>query len=290
MQDKPLTITVYLRKGGTGKSTLTALLGQFLAALGFRVTIIDLDRQGSQSALFDLVDETGRGGENLHLVLKRRVDILAARLPVPIPELPGHTPGELYLVPGGPQTAEAIEDIAANPVKFRMPHALDIVRGPIEQLSGHADFVIMDMGPSDQVAALAGLVATDQLIIPTTMDYLAVTSIAPVMEEVDVARDVNPGLAVLGIVPMMTRYYFGGLHKSQNVQVGEQFLSANYADLLLRDGKAMLDFPYSEEVPKAMWAGVSLLSEDVSKVVRAGVLRLLNGIAARLDVEGVHDA
>jgi len=290
MNDKPIVITVYLRKGGVGKSTLVALLGQFLAALGFRVTIIDLDRQGSQSQLFDLVDETGRGGENLHLVLKRRVDALAARLPLDVPALPGLTGGELYLVPGGPQTAEAIEDIAANPVKFRMPHALDIVRGPIEQLAGHADFVIMDMGPSDQVAALAGLVATDQLIIPTTMDYLAVTSIAPVMEEVDVARDVNPGLEVLGIVPMMTRYYFGGLHKSQNVQVGEQFLNANYAELLLRDGKALLDFPYSEEVPKAMWAGVSLLSEDVSKVVRAGVLRLLNGIAARLGVEGVRDA
>jgi chromosome partitioning protein len=290
MNDKPIVITVYLRKGGTGKSTLVALLGQFLAATGFRVVIIDLDRQGSQSALFDLVDETGRGGENLHLVLKRRVDILAARLPVPFPALAGGERGELYLVPGGPQTAEAIEDIADNPVKYKTPSALDIVRGPIEQLTGHADFVLMDMGPSDQVAALAGLVATDYLIIPTTMDYLAVTSIAPVMEEVDVAREVNPGLEVLGIVPMMTRYYFGGLRKSQTVQVGEEFLNANYGDSLLRDGKALLEFPYSEEVPKAMWAGVSLLSDDVSKVVRASALHLLNGLAERLGLEGVRDA
>jgi hypothetical protein len=141
MNDKPIVITVYLRKGGTGKSTLVALLGRYLAATGFRVVIIDLDRQGSQSALFDLVDETGRGGENLHLVLKRRVDILAARLPVPFPALAGGERGELYLVPGGPQTAEAIEDIADNPVKYKTPSALDIVRGPIEQLTGHADFV-----------------------------------------------------------------------------------------------------------------------------------------------------
>ncbi len=287
MNEKPITLTAYLRKGGVGKTTLVALLGQFLAALGFRVAIIDLDRQGSQAAVFDLVDETGRGGEILHLVLKRRVDILAALTPVAVPRLAGHTPGELYVVPGGPQTAEAIEDIAANPVRYKMPDTLDVVRGPIAQLAGHVDFALVDMGPSDQVTALAGLAATDRLLIPTTMDYLSVTSIAPVMDEVAVARQIHPALAVLGIVPMMTRYYFGGLRKSQNVQAGEEFLLATYGELVLREGKAMLDFPYHEEVHKAMWAGLSLLSEEVSKTVRADVLRLLNGLAARLEIERV---
>ena len=56
------------------------------------------------------------------------------------------------------------------------------------------------------------------------------------------------------------------------------------------EGKAMLDFPYHEEVHKAMWAGLSLLSDEVSKTVRADVLRLLNGLAARLEVEGVAHA
>ena len=287
MTQKPTTLTVYLRKGGIGKTTLVALLGQFLAALGFRVAIVDLDRQGSQTAVFDLVDEAGRGGEILHLVLKRRVDILAALVPVAVPRLAGHEPGELYVVPGGPQTAEAIEDIAANPVRYKMPDTLDVVRGPIAQLAGHVDFVLIDMGPSDQVTALAGLVATDRLLIPTTMDYLSVTSIAPVIDEVDVVQQVNPALEVLGIVPMMTRYYFGGLRKSQNVQAGEEFLMANYGELVLREGKAMLDFPYHEEVNKATWAGISLLSEEVSKPVRADVLRLLNGLAARLEIQAV---
>ena len=95
MTQKPTTVTVYLRKGGIGKTTLVALLGQFLAALGFRVAIIDLDRQGSQTAVFDLVDEAGRGGEILHLVLKRRVDILAALVPVSVQHLAGHEPGDL---------------------------------------------------------------------------------------------------------------------------------------------------------------------------------------------------
>jgi hypothetical protein len=39
-----------------------------------------------------------------------------------------------------------------------------------------------------------------------------------------------------------------------------------------------------------MWAGVSLLSDDVSTVVRASALHLLNGLAERLGLEGVRDA
>jgi len=39
-----------------------------------------------------------------------------------------------------------------------------------------------------------------------------------------------------------------------------------------------------------MWAGLSLLSEEVSKTVRADVLRLLNGLAARLEIERVAHA
>ena len=74
------------------------------------------------------------------------------------------------------------------------------------------------------------------------------------------------------------------------MQAGEEFLLATYGELVLREGKAMLDFPYHEEVHKAMWAGLSLLSDEVSKTVRADVLRLLNGLAARLEVERVAHA
>ena len=69
---QPTVITVYLSKGGIAKSTLSALLGLFLAGLGYRVVIVDLDQQGSQSAVFDLLDEEGRSREVLHQVLKRR--------------------------------------------------------------------------------------------------------------------------------------------------------------------------------------------------------------------------
>ena len=282
---------VYLSKGGVGKTTLVALLGMYLAGRGYRVVIVDLDIQGSQSTAFDLVDETGRGRDVLHQVLKRRLDVLPALTQVPdsmIPVFAGevHEHGELFVLQGGAQTKAAIDEIASNPVRFKMTSTLDVVRGPVAALAGYADFVLLDMGPSDQVSALAGLVATDYLIMPTTMDYLSVERIAPVLDEVEVARQVQD-ITVMGVVPMMTRYYFGGLRKAHNLQAGEQYLQANYEALLLKDSGGMIDFPYAEDVRKVMWAGVSLFEADVNKKAKESALRICDRVMATFGLKAV---
>ncbi len=290
-KNKPITLTVYVSKGGVGKSTLIWLLGLFLAGCGFRVVIVDLDIQGSQSMIFDLVDDLGRGREVLHHVLKRQLDVLAALTPISATLLPRFdgvtTPGELFVIQGGPQTKEAIDEITSNPVRYRMANTLDIVRGPIQALGNFADYVLMDMGPSDQISALAGLAATDWLLIPTTMDFLSVERIAPVLDEVEVARQVQP-IDIIGIVPMMTNYYFGGLRKSQTVQVGERYLETNYGDLILKDSAGLVDLPYHEDIRKVMWAGQSLLSADVNKAAKHDALRLLNAVGKTIGLEAVQ--
>ncbi|MBN1964883.1 MAG: ParA family protein [Anaerolineae bacterium] len=291
MNEKPQVVTVYVSKGGVGKTTLIWMLGLYLAGIGKRVVIVDLDQQGSQSTVFDLVDDTGRGGEVLHEVLYRRLDILAALTFIDesyLPVFPGHQQGALAVVQGGPQTKIAIDDIAAKPMSYRVPSYLDIVREPVAALAGNADFVLMDMGPSDQVAALAGLVATDHLIIPTTMDFLSVERIAPVLIEVEVAQDIKPDLGVLGLIPMMTRSYFGGLRRSRNFQAGERYLRTNYDELLLKGSRgAMIELPYHEAIRQVMWAGVPLFSDEVALTTKADALLVLNAIAARLGVAEV---
>lgn len=287
MSDKPQVITVYLSKGGCSKSTLAALLASYLAGMGNRVAIVDMDRQGSQSEIYDLIGKDGRAGEILHMVLKRRVDALAALTPIPaemIPRLEGYEPGALYVLQGGPQTSEAIDDILAAPVRYKIANTLGIVRAVVEDLAGALDYVVIDMGPSDQLATIAGLVASDYLLIPTQTDFLSVSRIAPALEEVTVARQAQP-IAILGIVTVMTRYYFGRLRKSKSVQVGEEFLNANYAALLLRDedGKP-IDLPYDEAWRNAMWAGQNVLIAEGGKRVREDALRFCQAVVHEMGV------
>lgn len=284
---KPYVITVYLSKGGVSKSTLTALLGSYLAACGYRVGIMDMDRQGSQSEIFDLVGEDGRAGEILHQVLKRRVDATAALTPIApdmIPRIDGHEPGALYVLQGGPQTSEAIDDIMANPMRYKTANTRDIVRAAVADLDGVLDFIVIDLGPSDQLATLAALVATDYLLIPTQTDSLSVDRIAKALEEVEVARQVQP-INILGIVTVQSQYYFGRLRKSASVAVGEEYLAANYSHLLLRDDKNQpVDLPYDEAWRKAMWAGQNVLIADVGKRVRDDALRFCRAVMSFIEV------
>lgn len=287
------TLTVYNSKGGVAKSTLAALIAEWFASQGDRVVVVDLDRQGSQSEIFDLIGPDGRADEALHLVLKRQVHVLAALTLVAEERLPQGTAargGEVWVLQGGLRSSEAFDEIVANPVRYRLANTVELVRQPLQELAAWRDgngrgfdLAVLDMGPSDQLAALAGLVATDWLVIPTTTELLSLTRVAAVLEEVDVARQEQPGLGVLGIVSVMSTKYFGGLVKSEVTQVGEQFLLSNYGGLLLRDGKGdLVDIRYHEGWKKAMWAGRSLL-DTLSGPALADAQRFLKALAERME-------
>ncbi|MBK1656634.1 plasmid partitioning protein RepA [Paracraurococcus ruber] len=70
-RDPLQVIAVTNFKGGSGKTTTTAHLAQYLALHGYRVLAIDLDPQSSLSALFGLQPETDLGeNETLYAALR----------------------------------------------------------------------------------------------------------------------------------------------------------------------------------------------------------------------------
>ncbi|MDO9713112.1 plasmid partitioning protein RepA [Paracraurococcus lichenis] len=71
VQDPLQVVAVTNFKGGSGKTTTTAHLAQYLALHGYRVLAIDLDPQSSLSALFGLQPETDLGeNETLYAALR----------------------------------------------------------------------------------------------------------------------------------------------------------------------------------------------------------------------------
>ena len=77
-KDHLQVIAVTNFKGGSGKTTTSAHLAQYLAMQGFRVLAVDLDPQSSLSALFGVQPETDLG-ENETLYAAIRYDDRAAR-------------------------------------------------------------------------------------------------------------------------------------------------------------------------------------------------------------------
>lgn len=283
-----LTIVVYMRKGGVGKTTLSALIAQYLAGLGYTGVILDLDRQGSQTALFGLPDDTP---ELMAQVLLGQRPLTDALLPLPdamVPRFKKCKRGYLALVTGGPQTKMAMDEVVAAPRRYGLDSDADLFRAPLHALdqSGGVDFAVLDLGPSDQAVALAALLAADFILIPTDSEYLSLQGIASVLADVSVAQQYND-LNILGIVPTMTTYYFGRLRPSKTQAATWAFLTAHYPDLLLTDDAGPVDLPYDEDWRTSVWVGEMLFGPSTGKRAKNEALRFLNAVGARLGVEAV---
>lgn len=286
----PPVVTVYWSKGGVGKTTVVQLLALFLAGIGLRVVIVDLDTQGGQSAAWDALDpETGKGYDVLHLVLRGRLKAAHALTTLSsdvLPRFKGHELGSVALIEGGPNTPVAIEEVLRNPVTYNT-RADRLFSDVFADLDGIADLVIVDMGPSNQVTALAALNATDYLLLPTTMDLMSAQRADPVFDEITAAWEDNPDLQVLGILPTMTMYYFGGLRTSPNVKAGREFLEAAYGEFLLKDRKgSYLEIPYSEDYTRARWAGTNILTDgSMTRPATANAIHVMRELAHRMGIE-----
>lgn len=279
-KNQPTVITVYLSKGGVAKSTIAALLAVYLAEQGHRVALVDLDRQGTQSDIFNLFEADDQPPELLHAALKREIDATAALVPVG-----GEWPGELFVIPGGALTPLAVDAIKNDPYGYHVGNTSEILRAPLHDLAGVVDYVVMDMGPSDQVLSIGGLNATDWLIMPTDTGRSSVGRIAYVLDEVDTARGLHP-VQIAGIVPVKTRHYFGGLRTARSVQIAQEVLNENYGGLLLRDAAGPVELPFHEDWEVIRWVGAyQWMHEDyVNERVKNAARRFL---AAVLDKVGV---
>lgn len=279
--NKPTVIAVYLSKGGVAKSTIAALLAVYLAEQGYSVALFDMDRQGTQSDIFDLVGEDGQYNEAMHAVLKRQVDATAA-----LAAVPGSWSGELWILQGGALTPLAVDEIKNNPYQFRLGNTSALVREPIDDLAGIVEYVVLDMGPSDQVLSIGGLNATDYLLMPTDTGRSSVLRIGYVLDEVEIARANNPNLEVIGVVPVKTRKYFGGLRVARSVQVARDVLNDAYGELLLRDAGGPVELEFNEDWEVLRWAGeYEMLNADyVKEGVKNNARRFLRAV---LDTMGV---
>jgi hypothetical protein len=119
--------------------------------------------------------------------------------------------------------------------------------------------------------------------MPTTAKYQSTQRIMPSLGDLNVARQVQD-VNLLGIVPVMTQYYFGGLKASQVTSVGMEFLQDAVSNLLLRDRKGnIVQIPANEGWPKIMWAEDMLFFDtEAPAAVRVDALIFLNAIFYRL--------
>ncbi|ADV64756.1 ParA family protein [Desulfurococcus mucosus] len=169
----PNVITVTNQKGGTGKTTLSALLGIGLASKGYNVLLIDLDPQAHLSSLFVKIT-------NLENVSDGAIE-MAQDLRFNIRPINIGTRGRLGLIASG---LNYIIKVYRGMIPSTDPYAIykRIEREPA--ITRNYDYVICDTPPELFPPTIWGLFAADYIIIPSNLEELSILGTKLLIKEV----------------------------------------------------------------------------------------------------------
>ena len=192
--------TIVNQKGGVGKTTTAINLGAYLAKLGKKVLIVDLDPQANATSSLGVNKQTVKNG--IYEVLMNMAPVASGLLSSP--------KVGLTLLPSSPALAGAEVELVNHD---RRDSFLKNVLAPVVD---HYEYILIDCPPSLGLLTVNGLIAArDGVIIPVQCEYLALEGISQLTQTLQrIRHSMFPGLKIRGVLMTM---YDGRVHLSTDV-------------------------------------------------------------------------
>ena len=181
--------TLVNQKGGVGKTTTAINLGAYLAGLGQRVLIVDLDPQANATSCLG-VDKRAVQVSTYDALLNGNI---------PASSILFNDRLQLALLPSSPSLAGAeVELVDESYREFRLRNAL-------ETLDGKYDYILIDCPPSLGLLTVNGLVAAREgVLVPVQCEYLALEGLGQLTQTIErVQSSLFPDLRVRGVILTM---------------------------------------------------------------------------------------
>ena len=174
-------VSIINLKGGVAKTISSTSMAYILSQIyNYRVLLIDNDKQGNTTKLFNLHDEKEMSISNI--MTDRNIDI---------EDVIAKTQYEnLDVIPADMRLLKANLNVimdATRPQQF-------ILKNVLQQIDEDYDFCIIDNPPDINISVINALVASDDVMIPIKIDKFTFDGVDELIERIEEAKQMNPKL------------------------------------------------------------------------------------------------
>lgn len=176
------------QKGGVGKTTTCVNMATFMALMGKKVLLVDLDPQGNATS--NLGFEKGNKINSIYQVMAEEKQVQEAIYETKVKNL--------SIIP-------ANIDLAGVEVELVYMKSREyVIKNIFDKIKNSYDYITIDCPPSLGLLTINAFTAADAVIIPIQCEFFALEGLSQLMNTVRlVKKKLNPDIAIDGVVLTM---------------------------------------------------------------------------------------
>lgn len=188
MEKNAKIIAVVNQKGGVGKTTTAVNLATAMAAVNYKVLLIDLDPQGNAS--------TGMGIEQKERNLTA-YELLT--LETPIDKIIKKT-----MLPNLEMIVATVDLSGAELELIEKQERESALKNKTESIKNKYDYIFIDCPPSLSILTINALVMANSVLIPLQCEFFALEGLSHLLKTIELIRKrLNPALKIEGVLLTM---------------------------------------------------------------------------------------